>query len=51
MERDTNICGVIITYFNGGNGILKSAEFRLELKDNHQIITYFEDRSHHKIMI
>ena len=48
MERDANACGVKVKSFRAGNGILKSTEFRLELQDNDQHITFCGVGSHHQ---
>ena len=38
MEREVKYCGVTVKAFRGDHGIFKSTEFRLELKDNDQVI-------------
>ena len=48
MEIEAKYCGVTIKSFGGDNRIFKSAEFRLEIKDNNQKTTYYLVRVHHQ---
>ena len=48
MERDAYKSGVKIKSFRADNGIFKSEEFRLELKNNAQDITYCGVGAHHQ---
>ena len=51
MEREVKDCGITIRDFRGDNCIYKSAEFRMELKDNNQTIIYYGAGAHHKNVI
>ena len=48
MEREAATSGVKIKSFRADNGVFKSAEFRLELKDNGQNITFCGVGAHHQ---
>ena len=48
MERDAKTCGVKIKAFHADNGIFKSTQFRLELKNNDQNITFCGVGAHHQ---
>ena len=48
MEREAATSGVKIKSFRADNGIFKSAEFRLELQDNAQNVTFCGVGAHHQ---
>ena len=48
MERDAKASGVKVNAFRADNGIFKSTEFRLELKNNDQDITFCGVGAHHQ---
>ena len=48
MERDAKTCGVKIKAFRADNGIFKSTQFRLELENNDQNITFCGVGAHHQ---
>ena len=48
MERECRISDVIIKTFRANNGFYKAAEFRAELRNNDQHITYYGVGSHHQ---
>ena len=41
MEREYKLSGTKSKTFRGDNGLYKAAEFRAELRDNDQHITYY----------
>ena len=50
-EKEVAKCGVRIKYFHVDNGVFKSAEFRLELKENGQNVTFCGIGTHHQSSI
>ena len=48
MERECKRSGVTIKAFRGDNGIYRAAEFRKELQDNDQHITFCGVGAHHQ---
>ena len=48
MEREANICGVNIKSFRADNGVFKSKEFKLELEENGQAVTFCGVGAHHQ---
>ena len=48
MERECKQSGVKLKSFRGDNGIYKAAEFRAELRDNDQHITYCGVGAYHQ---
>ena len=48
MEREANTCGVNIRSFRADNGVFKSKEFKLELEENGQAVTFCGVGAHHQ---
>ena len=48
MERECKQSGVKLKAFRGDNGIYKAAEFRAELRNNDQHITFCGVGAHHQ---
>ena len=48
MEREAFKSGINIKSFRADNGVFKSAEFRLELKENEQHITFYGIGARHQ---
>ena len=48
MERGVKAYGVKVRSFRADNGIFKSTDFRIELQDNNQNITFCGVEAHHQ---
>ena len=47
MEREVKISGITIKYFRGDNGVFKAAEFKADMNNLDQTISYCKVGAHH----